>query len=393
MSHDAKNRRPAAVPVRSRWALVRAAARGVSRSFGGPRLRRSCFTAAALLGGCHPGGSRAPSAPNPFESQAYRTSTPSDQVRVFLVAGGDDIANFAAEVLEQRTLWRKAGLPEAQLACYYAKPTEDAWQQDQEQYRRLAPALASCRRASPRRLHDDLVAAASSKPPFIYLYVTSHGLASQSRGLRRPGQSADSTTTVAASESEHEMLGAAAIGLDGGDGPRLGQNRALLEHLRAGESLWALTFTPRTLSALLARFEADVPKIVVLQACYSGGFIDHHAGTTSGPSAGADALLQVPNLTVLTATAAERPSFGCGSGRQHTYFGGAFNKSLEVALKTPTSPDRVDWRAVFERVAFAVEVMEHVDGQRPSQPGWFSNVASDSTPTGPDNVGVSPPSS
>ena len=30
--------------------------------------------------------------------------------KVFLVAGGDDVANFAADVIDQHALWKRAGL-------------------------------------------------------------------------------------------------------------------------------------------------------------------------------------------------------------------------------------------------------------------------------------------
>ena len=102
-------------------------------------------------------------------------------------------------------------------------------------------------------------------------------------------------------------------------------------------------------------------------------------GTDDKPSApasiGAAELRAVENLTVLAATAAERPSFGCDAGLQRTYFGGAVNKALEHSLDKGTRPDGVDWAAIFERVSFAIETMEHVDGQRPSKPGLLRTEA------------------
>ena len=39
---------------------------------------------------------------DPFEGQPYASEPLSEEAKVFLVAGGDDVANFAADVLQQR---------------------------------------------------------------------------------------------------------------------------------------------------------------------------------------------------------------------------------------------------------------------------------------------------
>ena len=132
-------------------------------------------------------------------------------------------------------------------------------------------------------------------------------------------------------------------------------------------------FTPRTLGPLLAAFPTDVRKIVVLQACFSGGFIDHHATEDAETSVGADVLLAVPNLTAMTATAAERPSFGCGSGEARTYFGGTFNVALSRALEQHAPGER-PWHEIYDNVVFAIEAMEAVQGTRSSLPGFIQTA-------------------
>ena len=336
-------------------------------------MKRAAWLAAWLVG-CH--APRAPQAPpDPFVDVPYAQGPAPRHAKVFLVAGGDDIANFAAEVLEQRTLWRRAGLREEQIVCYWAKPTATAWAKDHAQYGPLALALKSCRAASPAVLAADLRAAATEADDFVYLYVTGHGLPSQLRPLERSEHTRTQRFVASLSEAERAVIDPAAISLHAGDGPNLGDPRGVVAALRRGTDAEALVFTPRTLAPLLAAFDDDVHKIVVLQACFAGGFIDHHAhGDAEPPSPGADALLAVPNLTVLTATSAERPSFGCASGNARTYFGGAYNLALARALEQG-SPASLPWQNLHEQVVFAIEAMEAVHGQRPSLPGLFESTA------------------
>lgn len=329
---------------------------------------------------CH--SRAAPTPPrDPFENQAYASGPASPHTKVFLVAGGEDVANFAAEVLEQRTLWRRAGLREDEIACYWAKPTRTGLAEDFEQYEPLALALRSCRAASPAQVAADIRAAAAQAEGFVYLFVSSHGLPSQLRALERSEHPRTQRFVASLSEAERAVLEPAAVGLEAGDGPGLGEPRAIVAALREGAAPESLVFTPTTLAPLLGSFPDEVHKVVVLQACFSGGFIDHHARGVDATAAGADSLLAVPNLTVLTATAAERPSFGCGSGEARTYFGGAVNVVLERALEHH-APKDLPWREIYEDVVLIIEAMEAVSGQRASQPG-FARSTSERAPVEP----------
>ncbi len=65
--------------------------------------------------------------------------------------------------------------------------------------------------------------------------------------------------------------------------------------------------TPKNLKALLD--EAGIKnRVLIISACYAGGFIEP---------------LKDANTLVMTAAAADRPSFGCGSESNFTYFGKA----------------------------------------------------------------------
>lgn len=86
-------------------------------------------------------------------------------------------------------------------------------------------------------------------------------------------------------------------------------------------------------------------RVVVISACYSGGFIP---------------ALREPHTLVITAARADRPSFGCGSDAQLTWFGKAF---LVNALNHDN-----DFRAAFAAAKADIAQWERRDHQTPSEP-------------------------
>ncbi len=85
--------------------------------------------------------------------------------------------------------------------------------------------------------------------------------------------------------------------------------------------LWPLQFKeldPATLRSLLD--ESGIKhRVVVISACYSGGFVD---------------ALKDDDTLVITASAPDRNSFGCSNENEWTYFGKAY---FDEALRTTTS--------------------------------------------------------
>ncbi|KQR15881.1 C13 family peptidase [Xanthomonas arboricola] len=86
-------------------------------------------------------------------------------------------------------------------------------------------------------------------------------------------------------------------------------------------------------------------RIIVLSACYSGGFIP---------------ALRSPDTLVLTAARADRPSFGCGNTSNATYFGQAW---LIDAMNRSDDP-----LAAFDIAKTAITAREKQDGELPSLP-------------------------
>jgi hypothetical protein len=86
-------------------------------------------------------------------------------------------------------------------------------------------------------------------------------------------------------------------------------------------------------------------KVVVVNACYSGGFIPPLRG---------------PGTMVITAARADRSSFGCGEQSQLTWFGHAF---LVDALNRTG-----DFTQAFQLARNEVSSWETRDGYTPSEP-------------------------
>ena len=92
-------------------------------------------------------------------------------------------------------------------------------------------------------------------------------------------------------------------------------------------------------------------RVIVISACYAGGFIDR---------------LSDPQTIVITAAAADRTSFGCSSGRDLTYFGEAFYRDALPAARS--------LRDAFEAAKAALTARERREHITPSNPqAYFGN--------------------
>lgn len=93
-------------------------------------------------------------------------------------------------------------------------------------------------------------------------------------------------------------------------------------------------------------------RVIVVSACYSGGFVD---------------ALKDEHTVVMTAASRDRTSFGCGSTSDFTYFGEAyFVQSLSKGMSF------ID---AFNRAKVLIEKRERTEGKEPSQPQLFVGSA------------------
>lgn len=86
-------------------------------------------------------------------------------------------------------------------------------------------------------------------------------------------------------------------------------------------------------------------RVIVLSACYSGGFIP---------------ALKTPDTLVITAARSDRPSFGCGNTANATYFGQAW---LIDALNRTN-----DFAKAYTMANSEITARERSEGERPSLP-------------------------
>jgi hypothetical protein len=115
-----------------------------------------------------------------------------------------------------------------------------------------------------------------------------------------------------------------------------------------------LNLAPLTPTAL-ARMLQDVPvkwRVIVVSACYAGGFIEP---------------LRDANTVVIAAAAADRTSFGCEAGRDFTYFGEAYFRDALAKTRSFT--------AAFETAKDIVARREQAEQLTPSLPQIWVGAA------------------
>jgi len=89
-------------------------------------------------------------------------------------------------------------------------------------------------------------------------------------------------------------------------------------------------------------------RVIIISACYAGGFIES---------------LQDPRTIVIAAAAADRTSFGCSNDRDLTYFGEAFYRDALPAAGS--------LREAFDAAKTAIAKREHLERVDPSNPQAF----------------------
>jgi hypothetical protein len=324
--------------------------------------------------------------PSPIGKALQPSWSPiSPAARIFLVAGGRDSANFAQEIVDQKKFWLARGYKPKHIECFYAVPPA-AQVDDAEQFLSLEEGLRDCHLAAPDIIYAAIgQVAARYREDFFYLYVSSHGT-DPPRTQLLPPQVLNNPNAAwyvnARAEAQTDPQSQAwqwfapyrmeveGAGDEQGFGAASFSSRYLSATQRPGTRPEDHLFTPKYLAKALQKFPARVRKIVVLQACHSGGFL---LPPEAAPSP-EETLVTVENITVLTAAHADRTSFGCDSSDHTTYYGGALQQVLDASGKK--IPAR-DWRQVHEEVLAKVDLLEtqqEIPLDHRSLPQYFSNA-------------------
>jgi hypothetical protein len=309
----------------------------------------------------------------------------SPEARIFLVAGGRDSANFAQEVVDQKKFWLAHGYTGEQIECFYAVPpavqTDDA-----DQFLSLEEDLRDCHLAAPDLIFAAIAEVARNyQPEFFFLYVSAHGTDPPLSQLLPPSvlNSPGAAWFVRArAEAQTNPLAEARqwfspyrMEIEGaGNAESWGwasfSTRYLSAQQRPGTRAEDHLFTPKYLARALQQFPASVKKIVVLQACHSGGFL---LPRDEAPDP-EETLVTVENITVLTAARADRTSFGCDTSDHTTYYGGALQQVLDASRDEPIAIR--NWHRVHEDVSDKVKDLESsqkIPRDQRSLPQYFSN--------------------
>jgi hypothetical protein len=214
-----------------------------------------------------------------------------------------------------------------------------------------------------QNIRADLLTAEKRADDFVYIYMTSHG--------------SDPITMWTDKDLNDAQLSAFKSAI--ATAPYLDQYLFMVESTPYGTADLAmvigaakhgvkpedLLMTPRHLRDILATWPKSTHKIVVVQACYSGGFVD----VPQKPYAD-HTLKSLSNVTVLTAARYDRSSFGCDPGSDVTYYGGFFNTVLKFKKG---GPDEIDWKAVHEEVKGKVDFIESSLRFKPSLPQFYQS--------------------
>ena len=297
-----------------------------------------------------------------------KEGAPGKKAKIFLVASSAQNANFAKEVLDQRDLWLKAGFSEEEIACYAVVPIQENFRKDRRQFSQIAAGLKHCFPASVKRLREDLARAAKGKPDFLYLYWTTHGqkpikLKLEETDIRKVSYPYLRRLARHSALDQYQLSTEALP-----DGTA--HSYEILGALRSGVDPEELLMTPKYLREFLGKKFKKTPKILVLQACFSGGFLED-----ARPGREEDSLTRLKNITVLTAARYDRESFGCQAAAATTYYGGLFNELLGEYLQNPL---QIPWAEFQEKLKAKVDQIESKEGIKPSSlPQYFSNFAAE----------------
>lgn len=326
------------------------------------------LTLASLLAACgSPSTNEAPEADLPFK---VNESAISPKAKIFLVAGGQETASFAQEVIDQRQLWLGRGYTSDEIACYYAVPTTINYKADQKQYNHLIKELENCYAADLDIIEKHFleVAHARENSDAKYFYFSSHGAQPLGTEIKDPRINATARQNL--SELLRLKPWSNQFFLDVQMNLETWSIEPITARFRSPDDRFGATpkgtyaLSPATLRPLLADFLGH--KVVALQSCYSGGFLG-----SPEKSAAEDRLSSLNNVTVLTASAYDRPSFGCDPGAERTVYGDAL---LQELRRSSGRVDSLDWRGLSQKVSREVEARERALRVKPSNPQFFSNA-------------------
>lgn len=296
-----------------------------------------------------------------FTAQKFNPKT----VKYILIAGGHDNANYAQEVLDLKKHWLSQGVKENEISCYYAMPCSHSLGEDQQHFYKIADEISKCHPASMSLIEKHMTAISKQKPDFVFFYTSGHGSGPLEVVNKLEGLSEADKNEMKNRYEMYPQLNQYHLLLDSTEkGVSFHSRHELHEKLDKNIPLENLYMTADGLHKVLKKFPETTSKYIVLQGCYSGGFLENNR------------FSDIKKLTVLTASDATHTSFGCSPGTDRTFFGQAFLDSLTDTKGYPTT---LDWKKLSTVVLEKVKNIESYYGAGTSNPLLFSTVPASST--------------
>lgn len=274
----------------------------------------------------------------------------SPKARVFLVAGTQWFSDHAKEIVEQKKFWLQNGYTEEQISCYYFPPTPE----DKETYKEfssLHDELRSCYLADPNILLNHIREVAASNPESVYIYISSTGRKPMQQSSFKYKTSADKTKMeqILALKKWSEPYYLEMVGFFNNNTywSYSGVHKAIVFGPTKPEAADQYILTPRGLKAALATLPASTKKTVVLQGCYTEGFI------LPAKKVGAEnTLAGLANISVITSSDADTNNLKCLDGYPTENFGESYAMALkkysEMLPRRQDALSSMNWKKVYE---------------------------------------------
>lgn len=275
---------------------------------------------------------KASASPLQFAQEEKRTG-----YKAVLIAGSSENANFVQELSWFQRLLAERGIRDEEIACFAAVPDLIQYHADREQFDALAPFIRTCRPARRDEILATIQSSINQKPSDFYVYITSHGAepAAEENRDRYRSQCISQAPALALDQSE--------------------------EGCHATQDM-----TPDALAAVMMNADST-KKHVILQGCYTGGFISMTRDPENAPSS----LAALPNITIMTASRPDRASFGCNPGSVVTVYGYAIMRTI---AGHQTKMENMPWHDIakeVEKVVTEEEKRFQISSDKGSEPQFF----------------------
>lgn len=291
----------------------------------------------------------------------YNRDPLPSEAKIFLIAGKASDAAYLQEIVDQRKHWMSHGYSSSEIACYYVAPTPSEYAADKTQFEKLIPEVANFYLAAPHRVFQHLRSLKGHPLPFVYVYFTSEGRQPMTTANNPVDQFLLTHYADVAKNPAQECLG--------GPSGRMNE-RMRLEAMRIGFKPAQMYFTPQSLASALSEIAPEVPKAIIIQGSYSGGF----AAPPAAPG-GLLTLSSLPNAVIFTSTSASRASIPHKVESERTPYGNVFL----TALREQGRPiGDVNWKLLSLSIEQRIddeEVLGGVAASNSSNPQYLTTLS------------------